>query len=473
MNQVEIFKKIQKSPLFFIKLMWHLRPQEKGEKFVKGKHVTRQQIKFLKAVEKAVTGKGKKRISVRSGHGTGKDCTLAWLILWYLFSYRESQIPCTAPTSDQIYDVLWKEIAKWHKRMPEAVQGKYQITSDYARITESPETWFARARTGRKENPEALAGVHGDFVFIVADEASGVPDEIYNTMEGALTGEDVLIVLVSNPTRLNGYFYDTHHKDKKNWQTLHFNSEDSPIVDDTYVNRIVDKHGADSDEYRIRVLGEFPREDSMDDKGYVALFNEKDFHIVEEAEFIGEKRLGIDPAGDGDNKSVWVLRDEFRAEIVATEVASTPKSIAQKTLTLMDFYGVKDSHVYVDNFGVGANVLQELGLAGKAVNGVNVGDRPFDTENYLNLRAEAFWKLKQWIRQGAELVDNKGWDELLTIKYRRELNNKLKIMSKIDMKKEGFESPDNADALMLTFTRPPHSRHKKRVYTPNNPIIGL
>ena len=472
MNDIQIYKQIQKSPLFFIKLIWKLEPQKKGEKFVKGKHITWQQVKLLKAVEDAINGKSKKRISVRSGHGTGKDCCLAWLILWYLFAFKDAQIPCTAPTSDQIYDVLWKEVSKWHKLMPEEIQNKYEITSDYIRVTESPETWFARARTGRKENPEALAGVHGDFVFIVADEASGIPDEIYNTMEGALTGEEVLIVLVSNPTRLIGYFYDTHHKDKDNWNTLHFNSEQSPIVDKTYVNRIIDKHGKDSDEYRIRVTGDFPREDSMDDKGYVPLFSENDFNIIEETDFIGEKRMGIDPAGDGDNKTVWIVRDEFKAEIVAKEATSTAKSIAQKTLTLMDFYKVKDTHVFVDNFGAGANVVQELGLSGKRVNGVNVGDQAFE-DRFLNLRAEAYWKTKQWIRQGAELVDNKGWDELLTIRYRRELNNKLKIMSKIDMKKEGYPSPDYADALMLTFTMNPAKKKHNRKYQPKNSIIGI
>lgn len=474
MNQqdVEIYKKMQKSPLFFIEMMWGLIPERDNSKFIKGKHLTWQQHDILLAVEEALKG-GKKRISVRSGHGIGKSTTLAMLILWYLFCYKDAQVPCTAPTSDQIHDILWKEVAKWLNLMPQPVREKYEWTNGYIRITESPETWFARAKTARKENPEALAGVHGDFVMYIVDEASGVPEEIFNTAEGALTGDNVLVILISNPTRLIGYFYDSHHKDKESWQTLGFSSIDSPLVDKEYVSRIISKHGEDSDEYKIRVLGEFPREDTMDDKGYIALFSENDIKISDTEEFIGERRLGIDPSGEGDDKTVWVIRDNFKAKIVAVEKVSNASSIAQKTMTLMQHYQVKGEHTYIDNFGAGANVAQELALAGIRVKAINVGDKPSDEEMFLNRRAEASWRVKQWFRKGGELVDHKGWDEILTIRYRKELSGKMKIMGKLEMKKEGIKSPDHYDALMMTFLDPEIKRRvKKRIYRPKS-LIGI
>ena len=474
MNQqdVEIYKKMQKSPLFFIEMMWGLIPERDNSKFIKGKHLTWQQHDILLAVEEALKG-GKKRISVRSGHGIGKSTTLAMLILWYLFCYKDAQVPCTAPTSDQIHDILWKEVAKWLNLMPQPVREKYEWTNGYIRITESPETWFARAKTARKENPEALAGVHGDFVMYIVDEASGVPEEIFNTAEGALTGDNVLVILISNPTRLIGYFYDSHHKDKESWQTLGFSSIDSPLVDKEYVSRIISKHGEDSDEYKIRVLGEFPREDTMDDKGYIALFSENDIKISDTEEFIGERRLGIDPSGEGDDKTVWVIRDNFKAKIVAVEKVSNASSIAQKTMTLMQHYQVKGEHTYIDNFGAGANVAQELALAGIRVKAINVGDKPSDEEMFLNRRAEASWRVKQWFRKGGELVDHKGWDEILTIRYRKELSGKMKIMGKLEMKKEGIKSPDHYDALMMTFLDPEITRRvKKRIYRPKS-LIGI
>jgi len=472
MNDVEIYKKMQKSPLFFIEMMWGMVPERDNSKYIKGKHLTWQQHDILLAVEEALKG-GKKRISVRSGHGIGKSATLAMLILWYLFCYKDAQVPCTAPTSDQIHDILWKEVAKWLNLMPQPVREKYEWTNGYIRITESPETWFARAKTARKENPEALAGVHGDFVMYIVDEASGVPEEIFNTAEGALTGDNVLVILISNPTRLIGYFYDSHHKDKESWQTLGFSSIDSPIVDKEYVSRIISKHGEDSDEYKIRVLGEFPREDTMDDKGYIALFSENDIKISDTEEFIGERRLGIDPSGEGDDKTVWVIRDNFKAKIVAVEKVSNASSIAQKTMTLMQHYQVKGEHTYIDNFGAGANVAQELALAGIRVKAINVGDKPSDEEMFLNRRAEASWRVKQWFRKGGELVDHKGWDEILTIRYRKELSGKMKIMGKLEMKKEGIKSPDHYDALMMTFLDPEITRRvKKRIYRPKS-LIGI
>ena len=444
-----------KSPLLFIQDMWQLQPVPEDEKFQKGRHITNHQHKLFIAVEKALKREDKQRITVRSGHGTGKSASLAMLILWYLFSFQDAQIPCTAPGAEQMYDVLWKEIAKWMERMPKHIKEQYEWTTSYIRMKVSPSTWFARARTARKESPEALAGMHGDHVLFIVDEASGVPNEIFNVAEGALTEENILVILIGNPTRTSGYFYDSHHSDKHSWQCLHFDSYDSPIVDAKFVNRIADKHGDDSDEYNIRVRGNFPKEDAIDDKGYVPLILAADIRTTVDATFTsGKKRMGIDPAGEGANETIWVLRDNFKARVVAKEAKSTSKSIAQKTQTLMELYGLTGDDVYVDNFGVGANVSQELALGGVGVHGVNVGDPPDDKERFGNLRAEAYFGLKEWVKKGGELVEDEGWEQLLNIKFKRNLRGKIQIMSKDEMRRAGIVSPDVADALSLTFVEP-------------------
>jgi hypothetical protein len=114
----------------------------------------------------------------------------------------DAQVGCTAPTQTQMYDVLWKEIAVWIFRMPQWAQDMYEISADYVKMVEKPKTRWARARTARKESPEAIAGLHGDYVMIMVDEASGVPDEVYITAKGALTSANVLMLMISNPTRL-------------------------------------------------------------------------------------------------------------------------------------------------------------------------------------------------------------------------------------------------------------------------------
>lgn len=455
-DDVPLYRAFQQSPLLFIEKMWGLVPERDNAKFVKGKHITWQQHDILLAVESAVRGTAPKRISIRSGHGIGKTTALSWLILWYLFCFKDAQVPCTAPTSDQIHDVLWKELANWLYRMPKPIQGLYEWQSGYLRIRERPETWFARAKTARKEAPEALAGIHSDFVLMIVDEASGVAEEIFNTAQGALTNKNILVLLISNPTRLIGYFYDSHHKDRHNWQTLVFASTDSPIVDSDFVLRIIEKHGRDSDEYRIRVLGDFPKADALDDKGYVPLLIATDLHFTPDPMLITSPKMGNDPAGEGDDETIWIVRDSFKARIVGREKTSTSKTIAQKTLTLIQEHQIQSGSDFVDNFGEGANVGQEVSVATKGqfnVIGVNVGDAAMD-ERFLNLRAEAYWRMREWLKKGGQLVADKGWEELLTIRYRAELNGKLRIMSKKDMRSEGYKSPNVADALMLTFVTP-------------------
>ena len=266
-----VFQRMLKSPKYFIEKVWGLKAHVRGFQFVRGLNWTWQQDEVLTAVENAINGVGPKRIAIRSGRGIGKSCVLSWLVIWYLFTHKDAQVPCTAPTSEQMNDVLWKEIAKWISKMPPEMQKFFVWTNTHIRIVENPNVWFARAKTARKEAPEALAGIHGEHVFLVVDEASGVPDEIFLTAEGFLTDKNTLVMLISNPTRLEGYFFDAFHEDKANWTCLNFSSVDSPVVDSEFINRITQKYGVDSDEYRVQVMGDFPRDDMMDEQGYVSL----------------------------------------------------------------------------------------------------------------------------------------------------------------------------------------------------------
>ena len=255
MDNKQKLKEWRDSPISFIRDIWGLVPQpleceENHEhsvkcfgEFIKGRHFTWQQWLILKAVEAAIQNKAHRRISVATGRGIGKSACLAWLLHWFLFTRRDSQIGCTAPSFPTLFDVLWKELEVWHKRMPIELQGIFEWQSAYYRVTESPHKWYARARTGKKENPEALAGLHADHVALFADEASAVPDEIYRATEGSLTSKDFLFIMIGNPTRLEGFFYDTHHDDKKNWQTFQFSSLDSSLVEPGFDERIKAKYG--------------------------------------------------------------------------------------------------------------------------------------------------------------------------------------------------------------------------------------
>ncbi len=327
--------------------------------------------------------------------------------------------------------------------------------------------WFARAKTSSKENTEALAGVHADWVFLNVDEASGVEEPIFETMEGALTSGNTIVFLISNGTRSLGYFYDSHHKDKERWQCYSFSSLDSPRVDQKFVDNIVAKYGTDSVQYAIRVLGEFPDEGIMDDKGYVQLFNEKDLHFAPyDAAWqpVGRVQAGLDASGEGQDKTEWAVRDRMRAAIVAEEETSTPSSMALRSITLVDKYDVDPFDFMIDAFGKGQDVGMEIALATSKqkrpwrVTPLNVGEPcavDSDSILYMNIRAMLYYKFMMWCRNGGELVDSPRLrDQLLSIRYRRTANGRIQIMDKVSMKKLGFPSPDKADAIALTFFRP-------------------
>jgi hypothetical protein len=502
-----LYLELQRSSVFFVQKMWGLVPQEvkpeyKAEfeyicslewqeweeakdlvvadwfgdydernhrydwyNFEKGKHISWQQYLILLSVDKAVQGKAKKKVSIASGHGIGKTGSISWIVLWFLFGRYQSQVPCTAPTANQMYDVLWKELSIWIAKMPKNISCAYEWNKDYIRMKEQPNTWFARAKTSSKENSEALAGVHADDVLTIADEASGVEEQIFNVAEGAWTSGNILVILISNPTRTSGYFYETHHKHKSNWQRFSFSSIESPLVDPTYESKIAERHSRDSEEYGIRVLGRFPKEDNMDDSGFIPLISERDVSIypkMTETTYKNTSILGVDPAGEGDDKTVFVIRDQLKMEKLYEESISNTKGIAERIITYIEEYQLDPANVVIDNFGVGANVATEVAVASKGkyhITGINVGedcDTEEEREQYENKRAFMFYAgLRNWLRQGGMMIEDNGFkDEVLSLKYKRNIRGKIIIMSKLLMKKKyAIKSPNIADAAGLTFLR--------------------
>lgn len=453
--------------------------------FVKGEHVSWQQTLILLGIEKAINSRTVSRhISVRSGHGIGKSATMSWVVLWFLYCFYQAQVPATAPTSGQMHDVLWKELSLWIARIkPDRAKEVFEWQHDYIRMKYDPETWFARAKTSTKENTEALAGVHSDHVLIAVDEASGVPEQVFNTAEGALTSGNVFVIMISNPTRTVGYFFDSHHKNADDWQTFEFTCEQTPLVDIRYVERQAKRHGVESDEYRIRVKGQFPSEDMMDDTGYLQLVPRSKV-IVEPAianvQLIGKKFLGIDPSGEGDDECEFVLRDQFRAYNPVTLNTTNDSEIAEHILTLADRYNLKTGDIVIEGFGKGTAVAKKVSKATKGKLELYVvlpGNTPKEEERYngeffgrflhevdetttdiyLNLRALMHFRMRDWIFGGGRILDNNtensDWGEqIANVRYKRTLQgNKIQIMSKQEMNKLRIKSPNKNDALALTF----------------------
>ena len=186
--------------------------------------------------------------------------------------YR-AKVVCTANTAHQLSDVLWSEIGKWHRKLPEGMRRLLEIKSDKIELAGVPDS-FAVARTSRREQPEALQGFHSENLLFVIDEASGVPDVVFEVGQGALSTEGAKVVMTGNPTRTTGYFYDAFNKNRKRWWGKKVSCHDADTVDKAFLEDMVAQYGDGSNQYRVRVLGEFP---AGDDDALIAR------HLIETA----------------------------------------------------------------------------------------------------------------------------------------------------------------------------------------------
>jgi len=192
------------------------------------------------------------RVAIRSGHGVGKTALEAWSVCWFLFTRPFCKVPCTAPTIRQLYDILWSEISKWLKSSPLLAE-LFEWQKTKVSFKTAPERWQAIARTAAR--PENLAGFHDEHLLFILDEASGIDDAIFETVEGALTGKDNKLLICGNPTRNAGFFKRAFYEDRDLYYMLKVSSAESGRVSNEYCKRLIRQYGEDSDVVRVRVLG--------------------------------------------------------------------------------------------------------------------------------------------------------------------------------------------------------------------------
>ncbi len=447
----------KKSPTKFIKSIWGLTPQEKGKPFIKWKHITWQQNEIVLALEDAVNRRWPCNISIRTWHWIGKSNIMSKVIIWFLFCYYKSKIWLTAPDSQTLYDALFSEVWKalWDIEKEE-IKWMFEKTTDYLRVKWAEDDRFARCKTWKKENPEALAGLHADSIMLIWEEASWIPEEIFTSWQSNLTWDLNIFILIGNPLRNVWFFYETFGDE--DWNNLHFNWEESPITWD-YPERIAKKYGKDSDEYRRRVKWDFPREDILDTKGYVQLVSKDDIKKRDNLNLYWDRKmLWVDCAWTGKDLTTWVLRDNIWAVIIWSEKISDENSIAQKTITIAKQFWVDAKDIIIDNFGAWANVWMVLAKMWYVPTPIYVWERKqfWNSieewgQKMLNLRSLLYWRAKTWL-EGWGLVNiHDWWKEMEHIRYKRSLKDEIQIMSKDEMRKEWYKSPDFADAFSLSF----------------------
>lgn len=401
----------------------------------------------------------RRRVSIRSGHGTGKSAFMAWCVLWAITCFGEVKIPVTAPTSHQLEDVLWSEIATWHRRMPELLRAQFSWTKERFFRNDLPAGAFAVARTSRPEQPEALQGFHAPVIVFLIDEASGIPDEVFQVAEGALSTEGAYCLMAANPTRMEGYFFDSHHKQRANWAALHWNGEDSPLVSRQYVKDMAEKYGEQSAIYRIRVRGDF----AGNPDGVISL-DLIESAIDRKVEPFGPIRWGLDVARFGEDRTALVKR---RGNTLMRKVQWWQGKDTMQVAGLLKLEydhtpeRMRPEAICIDVIGIGSGVVDRCKEMGLPVVAVNVAESPSVKEQYARLRDELWFEAREWFfRRDCSIPNDEDLIAELTLPSFKVLSNgKKQVQSKDDLKKDGIRSPDLADAFCLTFA--PGNGHRK------------
>lgn len=397
------------------------------------------------------------RSAVVSGHGVGKSALVAWVILFLMATRRDTRGVVTANTGNQLETKTWPELGKWHNLLICKHWFTWTATSYYFNAYEDDEkrkNYMVTAQTVSEQNTEAFAGLHneGRTVFVIFDEASGITSNVWEVVDGAFTDGEPFFMCFGNPTRPEGDFADCFEKNKELYTYLgHVDSREVEHTNKQALEDIIRKYGADSDQARIRVYGQFPRQ-AFD--GFISV---GECHDATQRELFRDDDEGVivavDVARYGDDDTVISVRQgrDFRSypQIVLhgldnVRVADQVQKIADK---------VQADAIVIESVGPGVGVIDILRDRRYRVIDVHPGSKGLRRDEFGNKRAEMWYDARQWVLDGGCLPeDPKLIAELTKIKYVIDKKSGVTWMeSKDDMKARGLKSPDRADSFVLTF----------------------
>lgn len=401
-------------------------------------------------------GRRDRRIAKKSGHGTGKSTSLAWAIVHHNVCYFPQKTAVTAPTKQQLFDALYAETVSWFGKLPPTIRDLFEIKSESIHLRAAPTESFTTFKTASPEKPEALAGVHSDFVLLIGDEASGIPESNFEAASGSMSGKEAITILAGNPVRTSGMFFDVFNKPEMaaDWTRISVSCVGHPNVSADFLRQMKNQYGEDSNAYRVRVLGEFPLAESNTIIPYelAATALNRDVKPAPVRPIWGvDVGIDHDPAAIAKRKGNVLTEptEEYRPDGDPMKVVAWVKGHWDRTLP-----SDRPSDINVDSIGIGVGVayrLMELGLPARAV---NVSELPSMRDQFPRLRDEGWWKGREWLqKRDCNLCgDQELVAELVRPLYDTTVSGKIQVESKKATKKRTKKpSPNRADAFLLTF----------------------
>lgn len=407
----------------------------------------------------------RRRVAMKACTGPGKSAVLAWAGWHRLACFADpGEHPKGAAISgegrDNLRDNLWAELAKWRNRSL-FLQSAFTWTKELIFANDHSETWFLSARSYPKDaNAEAvgrsLSGLHSRFPFVLLDEIGDMPLAIGQKAEQIFTGgvKDGLIIGAGNPTSTTGLLYHiaTHARDQFAVITITADPNDpkrTPRVDIEHARQMIKRYGRDNPWVMATILGEFP------EAGFNTLLSLAEVeaamgrHYREDEYQYAQKRLGVDVARFGDDRTIIFPRQGLVAfKPVEMRNARNPEIAARVALAKARW---RSEMEFVDGTGgFGSGVIDALLQAGHSPQEIHSSGKAVDPR-YYNKRAEMWFDMAAWIKRGGSIPNTSTLVRELTAPTYSFKDGKFIIEPKEKIKERLGFSPDMADALGLTF----------------------
>ncbi len=409
------------------------------------------------------------RVAVKSGNGLGKGFSAAISILWFLYCEDEAVVLSTAPTFRQVRHVLWREVHRLYRNARYDLGGKLLDTR-----LEISKGRYALGLSA--DGADEFQGFHSPNMLIVVDEAEGVEETIYEAIDSVMTSENCKLLLIGNPTTMEGSFRRAFYEDSELYQTITISALESPnvlqgrsVVRGLVTRKWVEERGrvwgAGNPVYQARVLGEFPDqgEDTLIPLSVVEGAVARDFTPSPALPNQGEENvvIAVDVARFGSDKSVILRRRGMVVVDIQAYRGLDTMKLAGHVANAIQLH--KPAVVMIDEVGIGAGVVDRLREQGYHVQGVNVGMAAQDSEHYANLRAKGFWDLHNLFLRGDVTIppDGELVGQLAGLRYTFNSLGRVVMESKEEVRRRGGASPDKADAMMLAFLP---NKHKVRLW---------
>ena len=399
------------------------------------------------------------RAAVSSGHGIGKGALTGMLVAFIMSTREDAKGVITANTSDQLQSKTWSSIQIWVNRCITARWFEMNTAILYRKGARP--SWKCEPYTCDPENSEAFQGLHNaeSTPFLIFDESSTVPEGIWVASEGAMTDGEPMWFAFSNPTRRRGSFYDIVFGGHSRWKSWVIDARTCRHPNKALIAEQLADWTEDSDRFRVRVRGIPPKAEDAQfiDSGRVLDAQKRKVVVLPDEPLVA----GCDLAWGGADANVIRFRRGRDARSVPAiripgELTRDPAVLTNRLAdVLMQTYdGHPVAMLFLDSAGIAGAVGTRLRALGhQNVLEVNFGaDSPNPQCRYM--RDWMWFQMKDWLLTGAIDASPRLEADLTGPGLREDLKQRVWLESKKEMKARDIASPDEGDALALTFAQP-------------------